>query len=341
MAIWLIRAGRHGEDESTALEKGMAVVGWKDLPDVSAVESYEKMKKIYSGVYPENSSKSVSNLSGQVWSFLRRIEIGDIAVLPLKSRSVVAVGKITGGYKYLNGRHVRNVSWIRDDAPRNAFGQDLLYSLGAFMTVCRIKRNNAEERIEAILNGKPDPNLSAGTISTGKSSSGPEMEDEENGLIDLEEQAFDQLRMLIQSKFHGHNLTRLVEAILNVQGYQTYMSSEGPDGGVDILAGHGAMGFDKPRICVEVKSGGVQNDSAVRELEGVMSRVGADQGLFVSMDGFNKTAVGNVRDLFFKLRMWDDKKLIGNLISSYEKLPDEIQAELPLKRIWVVVPEDN
>ena len=67
----------------------------------------------------------------------------------------------------------------------------------------------------------------------------------------------------------------------------------------------------------------------------------AEQGLFVSWDGFNRTALSKTRDIFFKVRLWDDKKVISNLLSSYEKLPDEIQAELPMKRIWIVVPEEN
>ena len=341
MALWLIRAGKHGEDENTALDKGLAIIGWLEMPDVSNVQSYEEMKRKHSEVYPDMSPNAVANNAAQLWAFAKRIEKDDLVVLPLKTRSAIAIGKIVGDYQYLEGRHVRKVKWIKEDIPRNAFGQDLLYSFGAFMTVCQIKRNNAEERVREILAGKPDPHLSG---KNAKGSIDSELEtigEEEESFVDLEEQAFDQIRRLIESKFRGHNLTRLVEAILNVHGYQTYRAPEGPDGGVDILAGYGPMGFDKPRICVQVKSGGVQNDSAIRELEGVMSRVGAEQGLFVSWDGFNKTALGNTKDLFFKVRLWDDKKVIANLLSCYEKLPDEIQAELPMKRIWVVVPDEN
>ena len=157
----------------------------------------------------------------------------------------------------------------------------------------------------------------------------------------MEEQAFDQIRRLIESKFKGHNLTRLVESILNVQGYQTWNAPPGPDGGVDILAGYGPLGFEPPRICVQVKSGGVQNDSAIRELEGVMSRMKAEQGLFVSWDGYNKTALASNKEMFFKVRLWDDKKLMTALLENYEKLSDQIQAELPLKRIWAIVPEED
>jgi len=341
MALWLIRAGKHGEDETAALDRGLAIIGWHEVPDLSSVQSYEEMKRRCSEVYPDMSPKAVMNNAAQLWSFAKRIEKGDLVALPLKTRSTIAIGKIVGDYQCLEGRHVRKVKWIKEDIPRNAFGQDLLYSMGAFMTVCQIKRNNAEERVKKILAGKPDPHFGIKGDGSSVDYTVEPVGEEEQVFVDLEEQSFDQIRRLIESKFKGHNLTRLVEAILNVHGYQTYRAPEGPDGGVDILAGFGLMGFDKPRVCVQVKSGGVQNDSAIRELEGVMSRVGAEQGLFVSWGGFNKSAMGNARDLFFKVRLWDDKKLIANLLNSYENLPDEIQAELPMKRIWVVVPEED
>jgi len=341
MALWLVRAGKHGEDENTAIEKNMIIVGWTEMPDVSGVQSYEDMKHMHLKVYPEMSVKAATSHASQLWAFTERIKQGDLVVLPLKTRALIAIGKIVGECQYLNGRHVRKVEWLKEDVPRNVFGQDILYSFGAFMTVCQIKRNNAEERVNAILEGKPDPHLAGKQISVSSVADTETTDNTEEGLIDLEEQAFDQIRNLIQARFSGHQLTRLIEEILRVQGYQTYRSAEGPDGGVDILAGFGPMGFDKPKICVQVKSGGVQNDSAIRELEGVMSRVGSDQGLFVSWEGFNKTALANTRDLFFKVRLWDDKKIISNLLASYEKMPDEIQAELPLKRIWVMVPEEN
>jgi restriction system protein len=340
MPVWLTRAGKHGEDEETALEKGIAIIGWQEIPDCSSIPTYEEMKQKHSEIYPDLSPRGIINNAAQLWSFTKRIKKGDIAVLPSKVRSTVAIGEVAGPYKYLEGRHVRSVKWIRTDVPRTDFGQDLLYSLGAFMTVCQVRRNDAEERLRAMLSGQPDPGLK-GQKSKGKATTTEEEPPDDEMLVNLEEQALDQIRLMIQSKFKGHNLTRLVEAILQIQGYQTFRSPEGPDGGVDILAGYGAMGFDVPRLCVQVKSGGVQNDSAVRELEGVMSRMGAEQGLFVSWDGFNKTAMQNTRELFFKVRLWDDRKLMTELLANYDKMPDEIQAELPLKRIWIVVPEEE
>jgi hypothetical protein len=37
MAVWLIRAGKHGEDEDAALETGYVIIGWREMPDISGV----------------------------------------------------------------------------------------------------------------------------------------------------------------------------------------------------------------------------------------------------------------------------------------------------------------
>jgi restriction system protein len=43
------------------------------------------------------------------------------------------------------------------------------------------------------------------------------------------------------------------------------------------------------------------------------------------------------RSQFFSIRLWDSGDLIGAVLKNYEKLSPEIQAELPLKKIWVLV----
>jgi restriction system protein len=43
------------------------------------------------------------------------------------------------------------------------------------------------------------------------------------------------------------------------------------------------------------------------------------------------------RDQFFSIRLWDSGDLIQAVLENYEGLSPEIQAELPLKRVWVLV----
>src|SRR5690606_21640112 len=82
----------------------------------------------------------------------------------------------------------------------------------------------------------------------------PTAEASEAADLDLEDQARDGIVRLILSRFKGHDLTRLVEGILRAQGYTTWRSPPGADGGADILAGAGPLGFGSPRLVVEVKS---------------------------------------------------------------------------------------
>jgi len=246
---------------------------------------------------------------------------------------------VTGDYKYRpdsppDARHTRNVEWIQQDIPRSRFDQDLLYSLGAFMTVCRIQRNNAEERIKAILEGKSPPPVTGADEAE-------EVTDERIGqLLDLADNASTQISSWIAQKFTGHRLADLVSAILEAQGYVTEVSKPGPDGGVDIIAGRGPMGFDPPRLLVQVKGGDVQQDIKIlRELKGIMKDFRAEQGLLVAWGGFKRTVLTNARQDFFELRLWDAGDVVENVLRYYESFPEELKADLPLKRIWVLVHE--
>lgn len=340
MSVWLVRAGRNGEHENFALENGEAVIGWDELPDLAQFDSREKLSDQMQRAYPDEGKGAVSNHVGQVWAFRSRIEKGDLIVLPLKTRSMIAIGKCIGAYKFEpenpdGARHTRAVRWIREDIPREAFGKDLLYSFGAFMTVCQVKRNNAENRIRAVLDGKEDPLIPA----VGEE---PEEPEDIFSVPDLEQYAADQIREYIARKFKGHELSEVVSQILRAEGYQVQVSAPGPDGGVDILAGRGPMGFDIPRLCVQVKSGNAPVDAKIfRELRGVMEDRSADQGLLVSWSGFTRPAVEEARRQFFRVRLWDAGALVGKVLENYEKLSEELRAELPLKRIWALVLEEE
>jgi restriction system protein len=331
MSLWLVRAGRNGEQEEGALEHDVATIGWHDLPDLSSVKSREDLKRLYESTYPGAKKNAVANEVGQIWAFINRIQPDDLIVLPLKLRSAIAIGKVKGPYQYRtdlspNINHVHLVEWLATDLPRTTFEQDLLYSFGAFMTVCQVKRNNAEERVRAILAGKKVV----------------PKETEEAEVIDVEQVARDQILEYLNRKFKGHDLARLVEAIIQAQGYVTRRSETGPDGGVDILAGGGYMGFDNPRLCVQVKSSQSPADVTVlRNLQGVMKTFGADQGLLVSWGGFNRAVLEEARRSFFTVRLWDSGDLLEAILRNYDNLPDALQAELPLKRIWGLVLEEE
>jgi len=333
VALWLVRCGRHGEGENIALGTGVVGIGWSELGDLSGATSLPDLRARLQPHHPDAKPSTVTNWAGQLNAFRSQIQVGDLVALPLKTSPAVAFGTVTGDYTYAPEalapmRHQRTVSWIREDVPRDEIAQDLLYSLGAFLTVCRIKRNNAEQRIRALLDG--NPSLS----HTPTPSDDVEVDAAENAAaVDLDELSRDQIRKHVAARFHGHDFARLVGRLLEADGFVTDVSPAGPDGGVDILAGEGGMGFDGATLAVQVKSGGVVVDAGtLRELQG-------SRGLLVSWGGFTKTARAEARRLFFQIRLWDSDAVIDNIQEAYEQLPPDVQTQLPLRRIWTLVPE--
>jgi restriction system protein len=337
MSVWLIRAGKYGEREQTALDKSIVVIGWNEIPDLSNIQSREALADLYRQVRPDAGSGKVTNHVGQLWAFRSRIQQGDLAILPLKTQSTIAIAKVIGPYQYATDlgegvRHIRKVEWLQTDLPRTDFGQDLLYSFGAFMTVCQIERNHAEERIKAVLAGKKDPGAIPGGDDDG--------EDDE-GALDIEQAGRDQILEHIQQNFSGHKLAALVDAVLQAEGYITRVSPPGPDGGVDILAGTGPMGFASPRLCVQVKSSPTPVDVTVlRGLQGVLQNFHAEQGLLVCWGGFKSSVLDEARQSFFTIRLWNSGELLRMILKNHDKFPGDLKAELPLKRIWALVLEE-
>ena len=333
MTLWMVRAGEYGEQENTAINENVVTIGWEDLPDLSAIRSRDELVELYSKTYPDSKKMAAANQVGQIWRFIHEIKIDDLVALPLKKQSAIIIGKVKSKYEYKkiaeNVIHTRHVTWIKT-IPRSAFDQDLLYSFGAYMTVCQIERNNAEERIKKLLEKeKYEP-----VVEITK--------EEAEEKIDIETYAQDIIIKYIDRKFKGHNLARLVDAVLKAQGYITFVSPPGPDGGVDILASAGPLGFDKPRICVQVKSSSSPIDVRIfRELRGIMSKYKAEQGLLISWGGFNSKVLQEAKDDFFEVRFWDSGELLNEIFKYYDKFSDELKAELPLKRIMALVLEEE
>lgn len=336
--VWLVRAGRHGEDEETALAEGLAIIGFTDADDLRSYGSIEQLTAALLAEDVSGSQHRAANRARQLWAFREGMQVRDTAVLPMKTRpGQIALGRVAGSYQFREingrGRHVRPVKWEESTVPRSAFGQDLLYSFGAFMTVCRIRRNDAEQRVAAVLAGKSDPGAAVREEETGE---------EAAERTDIAQAAHDEIVAFVRTRFTGHDLTRLVAAVLEAQGLRTTLSPPGPDRGVDILAGAGPLGLEEPLLCVQVKATDAVVDVTVfRALQGSMSSFSPSQGLLVSWSGFTSETRREARQHAFKIALWDQTDLVQAVYRTYERLSPEIQAELPLKRIWTLVQEDE
>jgi restriction system protein len=201
------------------------------------------------------------------------------------------------------------------------------------MTIFGVTRNDAETRVRAMAKAgwkaAPIADIAVAT-------------DSEQSTVDLEDAARDQIAKFITRNYKGHALEGLVEAVLQAQGYTTYHSPVGADKGVDLLAAPGPLGFGSPRICVQVKSSESPIDApTLNQLIGTMQNVHAEQGLLVSWGGFKSSIDKEIPAQFFRVRLWNQKDLIDQLLEHYDKLDADLRSELPLKRIWVVAPVDQ
>lgn len=323
MAVWGVRAGRHGDSENFAIDNNCVVAGWDGVSELAPVQDRGALLELLKHTYPSEGEGTLKNWEAQLWAFAKRIQVGDLVALPRKLTSTIAFGRVTGPYRYVEtapsgAMHQRPVEWITTDLPRQRVDQDLLYSLGSAMTVFQVSRNNAEDRLRRLLrmNGGTPPPRNDGEADVSL---------DPNNSIDIERIAKDEILQRIDARFRGHALERLVDAVLSAQGFTTQLAPEGADGGVDIVGGKGPLGLEPPRICVQVKSSDDPADVGVlREMQGVLSTFGAELGLIVSWGGFKRSVLQESRRHFFKIRLWDAGDLVTAVLENYEKLPEDI-----------------
>nr|WP_246045170.1 restriction endonuclease [Rhodococcus oryzae] len=265
--------------------------------------------------------------------------------MPMKTTKQLALGRVTSGYRYEAEhpaalRHIVDVEWKRTDLPRSAVKQDLLYTLGSVLTIFAPSKNNAVERLEHLLQNGTDPGAvtampKAAGFNGGESDDDSAVDSPEFS-ADFEQAATDQILTRIGEDFAGHDLATLVTAILEAEGYKCVQAPPGPDGGIDITAGRGPLGLDSPTVLVQVKSGSQVGSPVVSQLQGVMATHGADQGLLVAWGGLTKQARDSIRHQSLRVRIWEAGDVVEAVLRNYDRISADVQALLPLKRVWML-----
>lgn len=355
MTAWIVRAGRHGEREDWALQNQVAGGGFHELGDITSATTREDVKDAVAVAYADALPGTRVAFAGQLWALRHTIQPGDLVVMPLKTGGKkIAIGTCTSGYRYRteepdpSRRHTIGVNWQRTDVSRAAIKDDLLNTLNGAMTIFQASKNNAEARLRHAMQNGVDPGNTGGTSAVPiKPANTP---DSTPTQIDVDsadiadptpaptlEAIRDRIRTHLVENFGQHKLTGLVADVLRVHGYVCDVSPEGPDGGVDIMAGSGPLGLDSPTLIVECKSeAGPIGSNVVRGLNGAIGTTKADQGLLVAWGGLNKGGHDELRANRLKIRLWDSEDVLDQLFAVYDRLPAETRARLPLKQAWVL-----
>jgi restriction system protein len=330
--LWGIHAGRKGEVDDTFLKKNTLAIGWAKLGDLSKMApSREEFKKAVADAYPEKKPGAIANNAGQLFRFAVEMKTGDHVAYPSRQDRRIHIGRVDGPYRFdptagLDTPHQRPVKWLRS-VPRTHFSQGALYEIGSAMTLFQIK-TYTEEFL---------------TSAEGKFSSQPlaTESDETVTLVadDIEETARDFVLKKLAQELKGHPLAEFVSHLLHAMGYRTRLSSEGPDGGVDVIAHRDELGFEPPIIKVQVKSSeGSVGDPTVASLYG---KVGVGEfGMFVTLGTFTSQAK-NFERAKNNLRLIDGEALVDLILQHYEQLDPRYKGLIPLKRVYVPEPIED
>ena len=158
--LWIVRAGKQGHRELAANEQGRLLPGFLEVGDLRRFPDRDAILEHLAEVMPDGGRNRLRNFAAQLNQFAHTIQIGDFVVMPRKLTDGVAIGEVTGDYTFNaedSYKHSRPVKWSQESLPRDTFKQDLRHSLGAFMTICEVKRNAALDRMRAVLETGADP----------------------------------------------------------------------------------------------------------------------------------------------------------------------------------------
>ena len=325
--MWGIRAGRKSEADSVFLKHNYVALGWHLVGELSGLPANrEAFKEVVAEAFSGMNPNTVPGIAGQLFRFVHEMQVGDMVLYPSKKDKLVHIGRVEGDYRYdpslnENFPHLRSVKW-QNSAPRTSFSQGALYEAGSALALFQVK--NYADEFRSTLQG-----TSAAPPVDQDDSVAPVVEDIEQGTRDFISKALSQ-------ELKGHPLAHFVAHLLNVMGYHTRVSPEGPDGGIDIIAHPDELGFQAPVIKVQVKStDGKVGRPEVQALFGSVGR--GEHGLVVTLGYFAPPAKDFERNNP-NLRLIDGEELVDMVLTHYEQFDPKYKSILPLKKIYIPQP---
>ncbi|MCK4303361.1 MAG: restriction endonuclease [Candidatus Eisenbacteria sp.] len=133
----------------------------------------------------------------------------------------------------------------------------------------------------------------------------------------------------------------LVAGLLQAMDYHiAWVAPPGPDRGIDIIAHRDPLGFEGPRLKVQVKRRA--DKIPVEAVRSFMATLGdGDIGLFVAAGGFTKGAETEARTQERRqLTLLDLKKFFDLWVEHYAAIPEDKRGLMPLRPVQFLVSHD-
>ena len=117
-------------------------------------------------------------------------------------------------------------------------------------------------------------------------------------------------------------------------GYRCTVSTQGGDSGIDITAYKDEL---PPRILVQVKTQDSDiKETTIQSLKGAMRE--GDYGLFVTLSNYTKNAQKYLENTPI-IRGFNGTELVDLILKYYAQLSEKYRKMIPLKMVYIPVPE--
>lgn len=312
--------------------ESIVALGWHELAGVSLTADKPQWLAAFALARPE--LKEGARISGvsQVLRFVREMRVGDAVLTYDPSTRSYLLGEVVSEVTAPTSNEPTGKTFTRRVRWKGEFGRDALSvsakkPLGSTLSFFLVPQDVAGEIVRTAMN----PHGAEVAAGNGDKEASTEL-DVRALREDIEAQALEFIKDKL-SKLDGYELQALVAGVLRGMGYKTRESKPGPDRGLDILASPDGLGFESPRIAVEVKhrSGQVQSRD-VRSFVG--GRHTEDRGLYVSTGGFSKDSRYEADRSKVPMMLWDFDDLVRYLTEHYEHLDLATQQLIPLRRLY-------
>jgi len=323
-SFWVVRLPKRPEVIEAARAQGAVAVGYWVKESVGSISDRDGIREIIRRSHPELSEGRVNVAGALLFNFAHAIKEGDWILTPVRDSRMVLFGRVVGQYEFIadlvwpGACHVRRVRW-QGEFPRDSMRRPLLNSIGCLAGVFNLD----DHRVELVNLIERPPTLF------------PEPEPTEviSFWEDVKAKSDEMIGDLI-AHLDAYDFQQLVAGLLQAVGYRTRVSEPGPDAGVDIIAHPDALGFETPRIKVQVKHR--QSAAGGPEIRNLVGTLGpGEQGLFVSTGGFTtdarREATRNVRPV----TILDSADFVDLLTEYYDSLDANYKAMIPLKKVWL------
>lgn len=127
--IWVCRAGKDSIFLDTFLQTQKVYLPWEGFKvDLKQYSKREQIKSLVQQEKGDVARTSISNWSGQLYSFCWEMNVGDYTLIPHRGSRTYTFAKLVGDYEFCdsvpNGLwHSRKIKIVLSNIPREAFSQ--------------------------------------------------------------------------------------------------------------------------------------------------------------------------------------------------------------------------